>query len=188
MATLNRLRVAWTGPAGITPGVTTFFFSGTMTGKPAAVVTLFDSLKAIYPTGVSWSIPSAGDTLEDSTGTLTGGWAASGGSTVNATGVAEHAAGVGMRAVLETGNVHLGRRVRGAIFKVPLIATAYDSTGTILNTTITASQSAWNTFLSAVTPDWRVWSRPNQDGAFAVSTVTAVSLPDKVATLRSRRT
>lgn len=181
------MRVGWTGPAGITPGLSTFYFTGSMAGKPAAVLTLFTGLRALFPTGITWDIPSAGDTLDDSTGTLTGGWTAAGGGTQTANGVAEHAAGVGYRAVLETGNIHLGRRVKGSLFMVPLCATQYDSTGTILNATLTAAQVVWNTFLAAVTPDWRVWSRPNSVGAFAVSTVTSVSQPDKVATLRSRR-
>ena len=165
----------------------TFYFTGTMPGKPAAVLTLLDSIKTMFPTGMTFDVPSSGDVLDDSTGELTGAWSASGGGQVVGSGGGSWAAGVGGRAVFETSNIHLHRRVRGSHFLVPLVVAQYDSSGTIANATLTAWQGTYNAFLAATTPDWRVWSRPNSEGAFAVSSVTACSFPDKVSTLRSRR-
>lgn len=188
MANLNRLRVAWGGTGPVGPSVSTLFFSGTMTGRPAAVVTLLDAVKAQFPAGMTWDIPSSGDTLEDSTGVLTGGWTASGGGQVVATGTGNYAAGVGARVVWNTTAVFQGRRVHGAMFWVPLVVSQFDASGTINNGTLTTWQTALNTFIAAVTPDLKVYSRPRPNGAYATSAVTSASVPDKVTTLRTRRT
>lgn len=188
MATLHRLRVPWSGSAVVGPGLSTFYFSGTMTGKPAAVVAFYTALAGAFAPGITWTIPSTGDDLEDSTGELTGAWTASGGATVVSSGTGVFAMGVGARVVWNTANVHLGRRVRGSTFLVPLSAAQYQADGTIVNATSTNIVNAGNTLISSTTPDFRIWSRPNAAGAFAVSTVVSATSPDTVSTLRSRRT
>ena len=188
MATLHRLRVPWTGSAVVGPGLSTFYFSGTMTGKPAAVVAFFTAVAGAIAPGVTWTIPSSGDDLDDSTGQLLGAWSASGGGTVVSSGTGVFAAGVGARVVWETGNVHLGRRVKGSTFLVPLSAAQYQADGTIVNATSANLQAAGAALVTATTPDFRIWSRPNALGQFAVSSVTAATSPDQVSTLRSRRT
>lgn len=187
MANLNRLRVAWAGTGPVGPGLSTFYFTGTMAGVPAAVVTFFTALAGSVPTGLTWDIPSSGDTLEDSTGELTGGWSVAGGAVVNGSGGNNFAAGVGCRIVWQTGNVFLGRRVRGSTFVVPLLAALYDTPGTINNATITTINTACSNFVAAVSPDFKVYSRPRPGGAYAVTQVTSGAVPDKVSTLRSRR-
>lgn len=188
MANINRMRVAWGGTGIVGPGLTTFYFTGTMPGKPAAVLNFFTAVSGFLPPGITWTIPGTGDTLEDSTGALTGGWTASGGGLVNSAGSGSWAAGAGALVDLFTANVHKGRRVRGRFFLVPFTGGNYDTSGTIANATVTSVNTALNTLLAAVTPDWRVYSRPDAIGAFAVSSVTSAVCPDRVTTLRSRRT
>lgn len=185
---LNRLRVKWGGTGIVGPGLSTFYFSGTMTGKPAAVLTLFDSVKASIPAGLTWEIPSSGDVLDESTGELTGGWTASGGGNVTATGTGNFAQGVGPRFVWATNGIFLGRRVHGSTFMCPLITSQYDASGTIQNAMITAWNGFATTFVTAVSPDFKIWSRPRPGGQYATNQVTGGTVPDAVSWLRSRRT
>ena len=187
MATLNRLRVDWGGTVVVGPGLSTFYFTGSMAGVPAAVVALYTALITYAPSGLQWTIPSSGDTIEDSTGALTGGWTASGGSTVNATGSGAWAAGAGARIVWGTGSVFRGRRVKGATFFCPVTTGTYDTAGTLLNSFVTAANTAAANFVSATTPNFKIYSRPHLDGTYATSQVTSGSVPDKVSWLRSRR-
>lgn len=187
MTAINRLRVLWGGTNIAGPGVTTFYFTGSMVGKPAALVTLFTAHAGMLPPGGTLTIPGQGDVLEDSTGVLTGGWTASGGGVVNSSGTGNWLAGAGAVVDLGTGNVHKGRRVKGRYFLVPITTAQADSNGTIANATITSQNSALTTFLAAVTPDWRVYSRPDSNGAFAVSSVTSAVMADRATQLRSRR-
>lgn len=188
MANINRLRVPWSGPAVVGPGLSTFYFTGTMTGKPAAVVAFFTAVAGAMAPGITWTVPSTGDTLEDSTGELTGAWTASGGATVVSSGTGNFALGVGARVVWNTANVFKGRRVRGSTFLVPLSAAQYQSDGTIVNATSANLLAAGTALITATTPDFRIWSRPDPAGAFAVSSVVSATSPDLISTLRSRRT
>lgn len=185
--TLNRLLVSWEGSEIVGPGLSTFFYSGSMTGIPAAVGTFFNAIKALVPAGETITIPSSGDTLDESTGELTGAWSASGGSSVATTGTANFAQGVGARIVWNTANVHLGRRVRGATFIVPLVASVYDAGGLVGTSAVSTLQTAADALVTATTSTWRIWSRPNDVGAFAVSAVTGALVKRNVSTLRSRR-
>lgn len=187
MATLNRMRIPWSGTAAVGGGLTTFYFSGAMTGVPAAVLTFFNAIKGLVPPGVTWTVPTDGDTLEDSTNELTGTWTASGGGVVTGTGTGSYMAGCGCRIVWNTANVHLGRRVRGSTFLVPLWNGVADTDGTLTTSSIAILQPAATALVTATTPNFRIYSRPNSVGSFAVSSVTSATIPDKISTLRSRR-
>lgn len=188
MTAINRFRVQWTGSAVVGPSLSTFYFSGSAVGKPAALVTFFTAIAGMVAPGVTWTIPGTGDVLEDSTGALTGSWTAAGGGSVVSSGTGVFAQGVGVRAVWQTANVHKGRRVKGTTFIVPLSAAQYQADGTIVNATLTNLLAAQNALIAATTPDFRIWSRPDANGAFALSSVTGALAPDTVSTLRSRRT
>lgn len=186
--TLNRLLVAWDGPEVVGPGLSTFYYSGSMTGIPAAVATFYNAVKALIPAGLTITVPSSGDTLDESTGELTGAWSASGGSTVSTTGSGAFSQGVGARIIWNTANVHLGRRVRGATFIVPLVGSVYDAGGLVGTVATGTLQTAADALVTATTSTWRIWSRPNDVGAFAVSAVTSALVKRNISTLRSRRT
>ena len=184
---LNRVLVAWDGTGVVGPGLSTFYYAGAMTGNPAALSTFFNAIKSVIPAGLTITVPSSGDVLDESTGELTGAWSQSGGSTIATTGTANFAQGVGARCVWNTANVHLGRRVRGSTFIVPLVSSAYDSGGLVGTTVVSTLQTAADALVTSTTSTWRIWSRPNDVGSFAVSAVTSATAPRKVSTLRSRR-
>lgn len=185
--TIARVRCEWAGTGVVGPALSTFYFSGSMTGIPAAVKTFFDSIGNQIPSGTSITTPSNGDELDEATGELTGAWTASGGGTTSCTGAGVFAAGAGLRVRWNTANVFLGRRVRGSTFIVPIVAAAYDSNGTIQGATVTQVGNAATALVTAGAGGLRVWSRPNALGQYALSAVTSATVPDKVSTLRSRR-
>ena len=73
---MRRLRVTWNGLGGL-PGLSTFYY-GVSTPNVSDAVTFFTAIRTLFPTGLSWDIPSSGDEIDDATGQLTGGWVGSG--------------------------------------------------------------------------------------------------------------
>lgn len=185
MADIDRVEVAWTGLAGL-PGVSVFHF---IPGNPApaSLVTFFTAIAGVFPLGLSWTIPTSGDTFDDATGTLTGGWTGSGGGTVAASGAAQHASGCGAYVNWATGFIVNGRRLRGRTFLAPIMNSAYDSAGTIVTGNLTTLQNAATAL--AVGDGMVIWHRPTTPGASNGSSALTISaqVPDQVTSLRSRR-
>ena len=171
------MRVTWDGTGVVGPGVTTLYFSGSMTGIPASVSTFFNAIKSVIPAGLTITVPSSGDVVDEATGELTGAWSATGGSSIATTGTANFAQGVGARIVWNTAGVFLGRRVRGSTFVVPIVASAYDSGGLVGTTVVATLQTAADALVAAVSTAFKVWSRPRPSGAFATNTVTSATAP-----------
>src|SRR5262245_47744302 len=137
MSDIWRLRVAWSGPAGTGPGLSTFYTSVLPVGLPASVKAFFDALKLMFPTGVSFDIPNSGDRITVETGALSGAWSvSSGGGIVSGTGTGTWAAGVGARVVWTTSSIVGTRRVKGATFLCPIVTAGYDNAGTLENTNL----------------------------------------------------
>lgn len=188
MTTLKRVRVLWTGTGTVGEGLSTFYFDSVATGFVADLSTFFNAIKAAVPNDVTWTCDSSGDTIDSDNGALNGTWTDGSPFSIVGGSTGNWAAGVGYRFRWLTGGIHLGRRVVGSTFICPIDGSLFDATGTIDNTTRTTALTAAAALLAAQTPDWKIWSRPNDVGASAVSAVTGVSLPDKVSWLRSRRT
>lgn len=195
MATINRLRVSWSGSPVTGPGLSTFYFDPATGGGAADdVETFFNAIKTAFPNGISWTIPSNGDQIADSTGELTGVWSAPGeGGVVTSSGGANWAQGVGMRVRWNTAGIYRGRRVKGTTFLVPLLANAYTSDGTLDNAYVSTVQTAAAAMIAA-NPGFVVWSRPVPVGPGGPATVgesnfvTSASAVDGISWLRSRRT
>lgn len=182
---MRRLRVEWNGIGGL-PGLSTFYY-GVASPNVSDAVTFFTAIKAQFPTGLSWTIPSSGDEIDDATGALTGGWTGSGGGTVAATGsAASWAAGVGTRIRWDTLSIVNGRRVRGGTFMCPLLGTVYDSSGTISTTSLGIIQTAASAFAASGVAKG-VWHRPTTPGSGLYCSINSATVPDKVTMLRSRR-
>lgn len=185
MTDIDRVEVTWTGLSGL-PGVSVMYF---IPGNPApaSLVTFFTAIQSVFPAGLSWTIPTSGDTIDDATGTLTGGWSTSGGGTVAASGAAAHAAGCGAYVNWSTGSIVGGRRLKGRTFLAPLMNSAYDNAGTIVTGNLTTLQNAATAL--AVGDGLVVWHRPTSPGGsdgIAALTISA-QVPDQVTSLRSRR-
>lgn len=182
---MRRLRVTWNGLGGL-PGLSTFYY-GVATPNVSDCVAFFNAIKASFPTGLSWDIPSSGDEIDDATGQLTGGWTGSGGGTVAATGGASnYAAGVGTRVRWDTLVVTGGRRVRGSTFLTPLIVGSFDGSGTIATATLTTLQTAASTFAASGVAKG-IWHRPVNGAGGLYCAINTGTVPDKVTMLRSRR-
>ena len=191
MANLDRVRIGWTGPGVVGPGVSTFYFpaGGGAAGVPL-LRTFFSAIQTALPNlSVTWTFPAGGETIDAGTGALVGAWTgATPSSLIVGASNAQWLAGVGARIQWNTDAVSRGRRVRGATFIVPLNGSASSSDGTIVDTFVTQIQTASNTLVSG--SDITIWSRPSAPGLAdgGSATVTSAQVPDRVSWLRSRRT
>lgn len=195
MATMNRARVAWTNFSGA-PGLSTFYL-GSSTVDMTALRTFFDSIKSLLPNSVTIQVPSSGDQLNDTTGTITGVWTGPAQTSVTGNGgVIGYAGGSGAVVEWLTGLIVGGRRPIGKTFIVPLIAAAYDSNGTLASTTLTTLQNAANALVVAYAGELKIFSRPFTPPAGSskpprvgvAAQIVAARIPDLAAVLTSRRT
>lgn len=185
MTVLRRVPVIWTtgvGGAGVS-----VFYSLSSTDATAALGTFFDAIKTKFNVAVTWNIPGSGDTIESSTGELVGSWAGGTSAALGGTVSTAYVAGTGAWVNWGTGSVRNGRRFRGRTFLCPLINTSFDTTGTLTNTDLSVFQAAANTL--AATNLLTIWGRPTTPGGTDgfISTVLSAAVPDKVTSLRSRR-
>lgn len=189
MTTVNRVRVEWTGPAVAGPGVSTFYSVGVGSNLSDALLAYFGNIKTAFPTGVTWRVPSSGDTLDDNTGEINGTWSGATGGTVSGSSASQYAAGVGYRVVWDTAGLTNGRHVRGSTYMVPITANFYDTSGTIDDSVLGAQLTAAQNLLAALGPEEMVvLTRLTAAHSGTSHPVTGVSIPDKVSWLRTRRT
>lgn len=186
MANLKRLKVVWSGLTGL-PGLSVFTCDPVL-DPTGDVKDYFDDIKDYFPSPLSWSIPNSGDTFDDATGTLVGGWTGVNGGTVNATSSAPYAAGTGSYVAWGTAAIVGGRRLKGRTFLCPLNKDYFDNSGTIVNSAVTVMQTA--AALLAATGVLHVWHRPSSPGGSdgSSSAVTSGTQLDRVTSLRTRRT
>lgn len=185
MTQLRRIPVVWTGLTGL-PGVSVFYsdFGDDPTG---ALGTFFTAIKSLFPSPLSWSIPAAGDVIEDTTGALTGEWALGTSATVTANGDSSYQAGGGAYVIWGTGGIRNSRRVRGKTFLAPLSYNQFDSSGTLGTTTRSTLQTAAAAL--AATDLLVIWSRPIPPSTSngLSNLVTSANVPDQVTSLATRR-
>lgn len=191
MANISRIRVSLDGfPGG--PGVSTFYCNAGDEGVTrSALGTFYGHLRDQMPTGMSYTVETAGEVIDEATGKAVSAWSNpstyTGTSSVPATAYAQ---GVGSSVIWTTNAYHNGRRVRGRTFIVPIISTMYDTNGTLVDAYLGSLQT-WAATL-ADTGLLRIYSRPPLPvppgsvlGASFV--VSGAIVRDKAATLRSRR-
>ena len=190
MTTLYRMKVLWTGLAG-TPGTTTLY--STDIPPVSGVAAFFNSLKPNHPTGLSWTVPADGDTIESTTGQLIGTWSSGSSSSVAATGTGSWVAPSGYMLRLNTTTVVDGHRLRGRIFMVPALTGIFDSNGTLTSTCVSGAETALTALVTAYATKLVVWHRPIIAAGGAVTRagshgiVTGGICPDVPVVLRSRR-
>ena len=185
MTNIRRVPVVWTGLSGL-PGVSVFY-AGDAVDAGAGLDAFFSAIATRFPNGLSWSLATSGDKISMETGELTGVW--TGGTPINRSGAggsSGYAAGVGCAAVWLTNGITNGRRRRGRTFLAPLLASCYQSDGTIESATFGAIQTAAANLVTAGSIS--VWHRPSPGGSDgSASAVIGSSIPDRVTALRSRR-
>lgn len=186
MADVARIRVVLsTGVGGA--GVATYYCDPADLGGRTALGTFYTAWGAGMPPVFTWNIPASGDTIESTTGTLTGGWTSGSTITGTATGSSAYAGGTGTYIRWDTGAVVGGRRLRGRTFMVPMSAATYDGNGNIVDATLASLQTATNTLVT--NSSFVIWHRPSTPGGSDGSThlVTSGTCIDKVTSLRTRR-
>lgn len=151
----------------------------------ADIRVFFDTIKGLLPDDVLISFDS--EVLElQADGTLTDVVAIGTPTAVSGSGATNYARPVGGRVDWVTGEIVGGRRLRGRTYIVPLLASAYDTGGTLTGVAQNALRQAAQDLLNALSADsipLGVWSRKN---SFAAS-VSSPSVPFSTAVLRSRR-
>lgn len=169
------------------PGVSTFYALPAATTACTDLRTFFEAIKAYFHTSLTITVPTNGDSIESTTGALTGGWSRTSGAPTAGSSSADWAAGVGCRVQWNTTGILRGRRVKGATFLAPMQVGLFDSNGTLKSAAFTVINGAAGTL--AATTSLIVWSRPSTPGGSdgAYSTITTATLPDRVTSLRSRR-
>lgn len=191
MATLNRIRVEWSGLTAL-PGVSTFYAPESDSTAVAGLVTFFNAIKFGFPNGLSWNIYGTGDTIDEATGHINGIWTSAGSGTVTSTGGAtNYAAGVGMRVRWLSGGIVHNRRVNGSTYLTSLTTLGYGPDGTLDTSMMNQFQTAANALVSATSlrvysPPWK-GSPTNPARAGSSYEVIASVIPDRVTALRSRR-
>lgn len=185
---MARVSVAWQNWPGA-PGVTQMFLLNPPSqGNVDAIRTFFNALVTLLPSGLTIQVPSSGDVISESDGTITGAWSV--GSTpavVTGTAVASYAGNAGAVVHWLTAGVVVGRRVRGRTFLVPLVS-AYDTSGSLSSgalSTISTAAAAYVTGQGGVAV---VWSRPAPGRSGSLHSITSSRVPDLAVSLRSRRT
>lgn len=188
MASIGRVRTVMTNFPGA-PGYTNLYFSLT-DGLPdiAKVRTFFETIKNLIPTGAVIQVPNQGDVIDDGSGEIQGNWTSSAQTAVTCTGTGSFTGVAGAVVNWHTDGIVAGRRVRGRTFIVPLTGGQFDSEGSLATATITAIQTAAAALPGGSIGKLVVWSRPTPDRTGSSHQVTAASVPDLSAVLRSRRT
>lgn len=189
MTSLHRVVVAWSGPSVVGQACNVLHFSASDNVAPpvASIKTAYANLAAALPGGVTITVPGTGDTIDDTTGELTGVWTATSPTPVVGTGQGICAAGVGACIGWTTGGIVNGRKLRGRTFIAPLASAGFDSDGTLGPGTLGAVQ-AMAAALQASGP-LAVWHRPTSAGAADGNSYGVIQnrVRDKVAYLSSRR-
>jgi hypothetical protein len=202
MVNIDRIRVPWVGGIG-GAGLSTFYFLDGVAALPA-VKTFFDTVANIVPSGISWSFPGTGDTIDSDNGKIVGTWVGTGQALVQSTVAGPFAAPAGLLVTWITSGLVNGHRVKGRTFIVPASNSSYDASGTVNDAILATLQGQAGVLLSSTVGNMQVWSRPHAATpqwtdvqgrthpataariGQAVTVVDAV-VKDKAVVLRSRR-
>jgi hypothetical protein len=182
--------VTWDGTGVVGGGLSTFYTVGSAGAMTSALKTLFEVLKSQIPPSVSINIPAGGETINSTDGVLMGAWTATPVTVVVGTGNGPFAGGVGGRIVWQTAGITRGRRVRGSTYLVPLHHAAYDTNGSMSDAIMAGFPTPISAFVTALSPDFVIWSRPSAAGATdgAAHPVLSGAIDDATSWLRTRRT
>lgn len=189
MTSITRIQSIWTNFNGA-PGYTSFHFQTADTPTDAQVSAaatasraFFVGLVSLFPTGLTIT-QSGNASVYDITGFKTAEKAYTPGAATVGTSTAAYAGGTGAVIHWKTGFYTGGRQFVGRTFLVPL-AGGYATDGTLTPTAVSTLQGAANTLRGVTSPQFVIWS--HKPGSATAASSTAVTVPDRTATMRSRR-
>lgn len=190
MAEVGLIRTVLTGFTGA-PGYNTLAFFGDPYSNSTAqdnvddVYAFWNGVVTAMPAGAHFAIDPDVKVVNEATGALIRLETTTPSAQTGVGVSGSYSAGVGCCATIVTPAVHLTKQLKGRIFMTPLAGAAYDSTGTIDGTYLTALRGLATT-LGAVA-NFGVWGRPVAGSGGEWSGATGVSIRDHVAWLSSRR-
>ena len=160
MTTMYRYRYLLSNFTGA-PGYINFYTDATVLDTDA-MNAFWDSIYALFPTGLTITQPTTYDAMTVEDGEIIGGGA------VLAQPTLVSPAADGPYAGMAGGLIDwtcaparvASRTVRGRTFLVPFTAAAYNDRGQLAPSTVTSIQGAANTLLGLVAPHLVIWSRP----------------------------
>jgi hypothetical protein len=188
-----RIQAIWTGVTGL-PGYANHHFltedpspaASVVDGAVLACRSLYENLGLYLPSPVRINIRTTADVFDLLGTKLAERPVGTPGAEIQGASAAAYAGGVGAVVHWKTGTYVGGRPLNGRTFLVPL-AGAFDTTGTLSPAAQTAVTNAANAMRTKVgSPPLMVWK--HGPGIGAANSVTSVSVPDRSAVLRSRRT
>jgi len=203
MSEVGVVKAEWRGgPGGL--GVSTFVLSpqavldlGDVQAGVDAVAAFFNGIKQLIPTGYTIQVLGDVNVYEHTTATLTGALAATPPAAIVCTGGVAYAAPVGAAVQWDTATIQNGHRLRGRTFLVPLINTAFDTSGSlggsIVTTIETVALAMADTTVVDLSRMFYVWGRPKPATETApakqatLGPITGVTIRDKAMVLRGRR-
>jgi len=193
MASIQKVQCVWTGFSGA-PGTTTMYATAAA-DLLAPLRAFLNANVAIFPTGLTITMPGIGDIINDATGELTGTWGpVTSPAPVVGTGVAVYSAPSGVSVQWHTTGIVDGRRVKGRTYLVPWLGLQND--GSPSPTSLATLSTSLATYLAASAGNMKVWQRPRlaSAGPPVVSARAGSSWPvdgsqvgDFMSVLRSRR-
>lgn len=196
MVALNRVRVGWTNWPGA-PGVSTFYLASSTTNV-TPLRTFFTAIKDLMPAGLTTDVPNSGDVIDTATGHITGGWVGSGGGTsVSGTASQAYSGASGALVRWQTDGILNGRRLVGRTYFVPMAQGVYANDGSLSGTTQTTLGTAATALITALAGALIIYGPPRDTGtngptdpgkAAQWGSITAATVPDLAAVMRSRRT
>lgn len=158
MTLMDRHRVNWSGFVG-GPGVSTFYCVSSFPMN-AHLNWLFAALSSFLPTDVHLTFDPTGDTIESTTGALTGTWSDTASAAVDGTNSAAYSAVSGALIRWVTNAVLSGRKLRGHTFLVPFAGDTYDTSGQISSTNVALITGAVQALATAMSGTMLIWERP----------------------------
>ena len=199
------VRTAWAGTSG-GPGLTQTAFAQTdpfnldATEAQAAVNAVrafWDGIKGLIPDEVGLTVSPVVDVYNQANGELLSSQsAATAPVLVQGTSTAVYSMPTGVKLNLNTTTIRNGRRVRGAIYIVPISSAIFSAAGVVAGANRTTFNTAGATLMGAfVTAGLKmvVYSRPLKNSLGVVtregahSDVTSIECNEKAAILRGRR-
>lgn len=191
-----RVRVAINGFTG-GPGLSTFYFLTPLENAAAATRVLgyvhegiIFGYPGFLPNSVSLQVSGDVDVLSAVSGDITNTLSLASPAVVQGTG-GEAIAPPAVAALLQlrTTTFLAGRRIRGRSFISPLAGAAVTSDGLLSNAAVAGFKLGGTSLLAGLEAgdSWVVWHRPKLNIGGSAAPITAVSVPFKLAVLRSRR-
>jgi len=200
MTGMLKVKVRWAGFTG-SPGWSNFYYRDfalnnepTQAQAEAAVTrtnTFIGAIADRLPPNVNLTVQAEVDVIEEADGQLITSFTVPTPTAIPGTAtVTTYSAPTGVVVTWRTATVRNGRRVRGRTFLVPVSNVCYQTDGSLEPASLTDIQTAASALASQTgTPDLGVWARPTgpaaTDGVWCP--VTAATVPDMAAVLRSRR-